>query len=77
MKHIIILITQVFVCTLAFAQDFTTRISEGERLMNLAEYTAAKQQFELAVSEANGAHDENLQDPGVIERHKTICWRPE
>lgn len=38
--------------------------------MELAEYTAAKQQFELAVSEAGGTNNENmtLQDPGVIER---------
>ena len=70
MKHFIILITQVFLCTLVFAQDFTARIAEGERLMEMAEYVAAKQQFELVVSEANGANDDNLasQDPGVIER---------
>lgn len=38
--------------------------------MEMADYAAAKQQFELAVSEANGTNDDNmaLQDPGVIER---------
>ena len=70
MRPFIILMTRVFLCTVVYAQGFTARIAEGERLMELAEYTAAKQQFELAVSEAGGTNNENmtLQNPGVIER---------
>ena len=52
--------TRVFLCTVVYAQGFTARIAEGERLMEMDDYAAAKQQFELALSDANGDHNENL-----------------
>lgn len=57
MKHFIILIIQLVLCSSALAQNLVTRIAEGERLMEQAKYAEAKHQFELALTEAKGAND--------------------